>query len=92
MLREEIVTKEIQHDLDRLGIAKNAGEEKIRARDLKLKQSQEDARMEKLYRQHVLKEEAGPDLVQIGSIAPAPAPPKAKPQVEEREEVGSFGD
>jgi 7,8-dihydro-6-hydroxymethylpterin dimethyltransferase len=95
LLREEIVTKEIQHDLDRLGIAKNAGEEKKRARDLKLKQSQEDARMEKLYRQHVLKEQAGPDLVQIGSIAPAPAPtPKSAPevQVEEREEVGSFGD
>jgi hypothetical protein len=51
-------------------------------------------RMMKLYRQHVLKEEPGPELVQIGSIAPAaaaPAPP-AKPAVEEREEVGSFGD
>ena len=33
LLREEIVTKEVQHDLDRLGIAKNAGEEKKRARD-----------------------------------------------------------
>ena len=48
--------------------------------------------MEKLYRQHVLKEQAGPDLVQIGSIAPAPRAAEAKPQVEEREEVGSFGD
>ncbi len=47
--------------------------------------------MAKLYRQHVLKEQAGPDLVQIGSIAPAPAP-APKVQVEEREEVGSFGD
>ncbi len=74
VLREEIVTNEVQHDLDRLGIAKNAGEEKMRARDAKLKQSQEDARMVKLYRQHVLKEQAGPDLVQIGSIASAPAP------------------
>ena len=44
--------------------------------------------MAKLYREHVLKEAAGPGLVQIGSIAPA-AP---KPPVEEREEVGSFGD
>jgi hypothetical protein len=41
--------------------------------------------MAKLYRQHVLKEQPGPELV---SIAPAPAPKK----VEEREEVGSFGD
>ena len=47
--------------------------------------------MEKLYRQHVLKEQPGPDLVQIGPIGPASTPaPKA--QVEEREEVGSFGD
>ena len=97
VLREEIVTNEIQHDLDRLGIAKNAGEEKTRARDAKLKESQENQRMMKLYREHVLKEQPGPDLVQLGSIAPAAAPitiqpaPKAK-QVEEREEVGSFGD
>jgi hypothetical protein len=34
-----------------------------------------------------LKEAAGPDLVQINSIAPAPAA-----AVETREEVGSFGD
>ncbi len=37
MLREGIVTQEMQHDLDKLGIAKNAAEEKIRARDAKLK-------------------------------------------------------
>ena len=34
-LREEIVTNELQHDLDSLGIAKNAREEKTRARDAK---------------------------------------------------------
>jgi hypothetical protein len=91
VLREEIVTNEEQHDLDKLGIAKNAREEKIRARDAKLKEQAENARMAKLYRQHVLKEQAGPELVQIGGsnggIAPAP-----KPAAEEREEVGSFGD
>jgi uncharacterized radical SAM superfamily Fe-S cluster-containing enzyme len=97
VLREEIVTNEVQHDLDRLGIAKTAREEKIRARDAKLKDAQEQERMMKLYKQHVLKEQPGPDLVQIGSIAPAapvPAAPKAeaKPALEEREEVGSFGD
>jgi 7,8-dihydro-6-hydroxymethylpterin dimethyltransferase len=86
VLREEIITTEEQHDLERLGIAKNAREEKIRARDAKLKQQQENERMMKLYRQHVLKEQPGPDLVQIGGIQPA-----AKP-AEEREEVGSFGD
>ena len=88
VLREEIITNEEQHDLDRLGIAKTAREEKIRARDAKLKQQQENERMAKLYRQHVLKEQPGPDLVQIGGIASAPPAPAA----EEREEVGSFGD
>ena len=90
VLRQEIVTTEEQHDLDRLGIAKNAREEKIRARDAKLKDQAENERMAKLYREHVLKEKSSPDLVQIGSILPAPKP-VAKP-VEEREEVGSFGD
>jgi len=88
VLREDIITTEEQHDLDRLGIAKNAREEKTRARDAKLKQQQENERMMKLYREHVLKEQPAPNLVQIGSIQPAPAP---RP-VEEREEVGSFGD
>jgi hypothetical protein len=82
-LREEIVTLEAQHDLDRLGIAKNAGEEKARARDAKLKERQENERMMKLYRQHVLKEQPGEDLLQIAPAAKA---------AEQREEVGSFGD
>jgi hypothetical protein len=36
-LRDGIVTQEEQHDLDKLGIAKNAREEKLRARDARLK-------------------------------------------------------
>jgi 7,8-dihydro-6-hydroxymethylpterin dimethyltransferase len=40
-LREEIVTTELQHDLDNLGIAKNAREEKTRARDAKQKAAAE---------------------------------------------------
>ena len=60
--------------------------EKKRARDLKLSEA-ENARMAKLYRQHVLKEEAAPELVQLGGIAPAPNQP-----VKPAEEVGSFGD
>ena len=39
-LRDNIVTTEEQHDLDRLGIAKTAREEKIRARDAKLHAAQ----------------------------------------------------
>jgi uncharacterized radical SAM superfamily Fe-S cluster-containing enzyme len=86
VLRQELVTTEEQHDLDRLGIAKNAREEKSRARDAKLKERQEQERMMKLYREHVLKEQPGPELVQIGGIQPASQP------VEDREEVGAFGD
>jgi hypothetical protein len=95
VLREEIVTNEIQHDLDNLGIAKTAREEKIRARDAKLKQDAENARMAKLYREHVLQEKPVAGLVSIETIAPAPKPAAPKPVVkkaEEREEVGSFGD
>ena len=40
-LREDIVTTELQHDLDKLGIAKNAREEKTRARDAKQKAAAE---------------------------------------------------
>ena len=82
-----VTTKE-QHDLDRLGIAKTAREEKIRASDAKLKEQAENQRMMKLCRQHVLKEQPGAELVQIGGIQPA-APAS---RVEEQEEVGSFGD
>jgi hypothetical protein len=41
LLRENIVTTELQHDLDNLGIAKNAREEKTRARDAKQKAAAE---------------------------------------------------
>ncbi len=65
VLRDEIVTIEEQHDLDALGIAKNAREEKTRARDERLRRAQEDERMAKLYRKHILKEPEGAELVQI---------------------------
>jgi hypothetical protein len=66
-LREDLVTNELQHDLDKLGIAKTAREEKTRARDAKQKQDAEargpqkndeayNARMASLYREVVLKE------------------------------------
>jgi 7,8-dihydro-6-hydroxymethylpterin dimethyltransferase len=71
------MTNEIQHDLDNLGIAKNAREEKQRARAMKLS-DQENERMAKLYRQHVLKEEATPDTqivqLQIKKAKPESAP------------------
>ncbi|HXG92185.1 MAG TPA: radical SAM protein [Blastocatellia bacterium] len=66
VLKDEIVTKDVQHDLDALGIAKNAREEKQRARAMKLSQ-QDHERMAKLYRQHILKEEPAPEaqIVQL---------------------------
>ncbi|HEX5080414.1 MAG TPA: radical SAM protein [Blastocatellia bacterium] len=67
LLREELITQDVQHDLDRLGIAKNAREEQIRARAEKIRLQKENERMAQLYRQHILKEPApeAPALVQI---------------------------
>ena len=75
MLRNEIVTTEIQHDLDSKGIAKTAREEKTRARDEKQKEtSLQDAKMAALYREVVLKEkpqasEGG--FIPLTALAPA---------------------
>jgi uncharacterized radical SAM superfamily Fe-S cluster-containing enzyme len=93
ILNKEAVDAGEQTDLDKLGIAKNAGEEKIRARNEKLRQeAQNNEQMMKLYRQVVLKEkvdDAG--FVPLnGIVGVKPATP-AKP-AEAREEVGSFGD
>ncbi len=63
-LNAEHVAAEAQTDLDKLGIAKNAREEKRREREAKLRQ-QADERMAQLYRQHVLKEQPDPALVQV---------------------------
>ncbi|HET9533605.1 MAG TPA: radical SAM protein [Blastocatellia bacterium] len=75
VLKDEIVTKEVQHDLDELGIAKTAREEKLRAQRERLKQ-QENERMAQLYRQHILKEPGveQPKIVQLGGL-------KKKPEV-----------
>src|SRR5208282_1488456 len=87
VLREADVNHGLQHDLDEKGIAKTAREEKKRARDAKLKE-EENARMMKLYREQVLKEAPGPELVKISGIMPAPKPVETA----KAEEVGSFGD
>ncbi|MBI2683250.1 MAG: radical SAM protein [Acidobacteriales bacterium] len=73
-LNQEHVNAEEQHDLDKLGIAKNAREEKMRARETKLQQEAENARMTKLYREHILGEkpqEGFVSLDQLGGIKPA---------------------
>src|SRR5204862_4088427 len=57
LLRDGIVTQEEQRDRDKLGIAKSAREEKMRARDAKQKNDPAyNARMAALYREVVLKE------------------------------------
>jgi uncharacterized radical SAM superfamily Fe-S cluster-containing enzyme len=64
VLDPEAVAAGKQKDLDELGIAKNAREEKLRAR----KQQQENERMAAMYRQHVLKEAAPEPTIQIGGL------------------------
>jgi len=75
-LNMEHVNSEANHTLDNLGIAKNAREERLRARAQttadKIKQDAENAKMAKLYREHVLGEKplAG-GMVSVGDIRPA---------------------
>jgi hypothetical protein len=68
-LKDELVTNEVQHDLDKLGIAKTAREEKMRARDAKLKNDPEyNAKMAKLYREVVLKEKQPEGFIPLGQL------------------------
>ena len=85
ILNQEAVDAGRQTDLDEVGIAKNAREEKLRARAAKLQQEAEDAKMAQLYRQHVLKEQPGQGLVQLGGANGGilPAPPAAPKKSEE---------
>jgi 7,8-dihydro-6-hydroxymethylpterin dimethyltransferase len=74
--------------LDELGIAKTAREEKLRARDEKLKHDADNSRMEALYREHILKEpKPQGGFVPLGSIT---VHGKYAAKKEEKEEV--FGD
>jgi hypothetical protein len=78
-LNMEHVNAEANHTLDNLGIAKNSREEKIRARDVKanlttadkIKQEAENAKMSKLYREHVLGEKPIDGMVRLDAIRPA---------------------
>jgi hypothetical protein len=80
VLKDGLITMEEQHDLDKLGIAKNAREEKLRARDAKQKEDQHkndpayNARMAALYREVVLKEKpvvAENGFIPLGALTPA---------------------
>jgi hypothetical protein len=75
VLNMEHVNSEANHTLDELGIAKNAREERLRARNQstadKVKAEAENARMAKLYREQVLGEKPVEGLVTLDSIRPA---------------------
>jgi hypothetical protein len=72
VLNMKDVNSEANHTLDDLGIAKNAREEKIRARDGKQHiDAAENARMAKLYREQILGEKPVEGLVSLSAIAPA---------------------
>ena len=83
-LIDEHVNAEANHTLDDLGIAKNARQEKFKARDEKIKQEAENARMLALYKEHVLGEQPAEigtfvPLGSIGGIKPAPTKEVSEP-------------
>ncbi|MEZ5283470.1 MAG: radical SAM protein [Vicinamibacterales bacterium] len=73
VLNAQAVAAGAQTDLDELGIAKNAREEKLKARKAKQEMTPEEQRhhaeMEKLYRQHVLKEAPQEPVIQIQGLS-----------------------
>jgi len=78
-LNEEAVRAGAQTDLDDLGIAKNAREEKLAARKQKTpediaKDAAHNAEMAKLYRQHVLKEQPTLSIMGLGGKKKAQEP------------------
>jgi uncharacterized radical SAM superfamily Fe-S cluster-containing enzyme len=86
-LNADAVAAGAQTDLDKLGIAKNAREEKLKARkavkEMTPEEQRHHAEMEKLYRQHVLKEEPGAPVIQIQGLGKKKAAPQEvlhKPQ------------
>src|SRR5690349_16515018 len=87
-LNEDAVRAGAQTDLDELGIAKNAREEKLKARQHKDDKADNDAKyheeMARLYRQHVLKEQPTIQIQGLGGAkkkTDEPAPVLHKPMV-----------
>jgi hypothetical protein len=81
VLNQDHVQAAANDTFEKSGIAKNAREEKLRAREARLKQDAENARMAKLYREQILGEKPVEGLVSINSIAPAPKLTKAEEPV-----------
>ena len=74
VLNKEHVNSAANDTFDKSGIAKNAREEKIRARDVttaaRSKQDAENAQMAKLYREHVLGEKPVEGIVSLDCHPP----------------------
>jgi len=91
-LNQEAVDAGKQTDLDTQGIAKNAREEKLRARAQAIREAEHHKEMEKLYRKEILKEQTVQGFISLDSIKPAglmgiaPAAPKKE------ETAGALGD
>ena len=84
-LNEDHVHAAANDTLDKLGIAKNARQEKVQARDAKTKQDAENVRMAQMYREHVLGEKPQGNFVTVDSLIQAS--PKKAATVEEQEPV-----
>jgi len=76
-LNQEHVNAAANDTFEKSGIAKNAREEKIRARDAKLKEDAKNAQMAKLYREEILGEK--PPEGMVTTIKPAPKVETAEP-------------
>src|SRR6202789_3183252 len=84
LLNQEHVMASANDTLDKLGIAKNSRQEKLMARDAKIKADAENAKMARLYREHVLGEKPKEGFIPLDTlIAPTPKPAPA----EDREPV-----
>ncbi len=78
LLNQEHVMASANDTLDKLGIAKNSRQEKLMARDAKIKADAENAKMARLYREHVLGEKPKEGFIPLDTlIAPAPKPAPA---------------
>src|SRR6202012_3193284 len=86
ILNQEHVDAPSNNSFEKSGIAKNAREEKLRAREAKMKHDAEKAKMAKLSREHVLGEKPQEGFIPLDSlIAPAP---KAAPATSEEPVMG----
>src|ERR1700744_249707 len=86
ILNQNHVDASANDTLDKLGIAKNARKEKVKAGENKIKAHEENAKMARLYREHVLGEKPQEGFIPLDSlIAPAP---KAAPATSEEPVMG----